>query len=685
MPTRPVMSSTRGHACAPDESPPSGPDWRQPVFVADEQEFRGENWHRILTDFLPHIVWSAAPDGANDYCNLQWNAYTGQAAEASRGGGWADALHPDERRQVMAWWDACVRGEGRRDIRYRLRRADGSYRWHLVRAMPIRNSAGDVIKWIGNAIDIHDQIQAEEQLQASDAKYRDLVEMSQDAIYIRSKGKFVFANAATARIYGASNPEELIGESPMDFAHPDYADKLRRRWAQLETAREPLPPCQLKLIRKDGTIIDVESIASPIEYQGEPAAHVVVRDISERKALQQQQLDLVQEQAAHAQAAALAKHSQLLAEAVPNMVWTARTDGYLDYVNQRVLDYMDCSFGEIEGRGWIKYVHPEDLPTVQERWAQSLGDGSAFEVEERFRRGSDGSYRWHIARALPVRDADYHIVTWVGTCVDIDDQKQAQALLNSSRARLETAVMLRTRELLQANAALRASEEKLRNLSAHLQSAREAERTSIAREIHDELGASLTAVKMDVSRYIRTFDGMPPASRDLLAGVAALVDSSIQTVRRIATRLRPSILDHLGLWPALEWQLEEFENRYSVQCSVEFDAMPSGLDKDAQTAIFRIVQEALTNVARHARASRAHLHVSGTADQVHIEISDNGVGIPVDKLSDPASCGIQGMHERAEAFGGHIQVDSSARTGTRLRISFPLHCKAAHPLAKEVT
>lgn len=693
MATRPVKSRTLGHCRAQDpHSPPARnelsvpyPDEQRPAMpVADEHDLREENWHRFLTEFLPHIVWSAAPDGANDFCNLQWCEYTGLSAEATRGDGWSAALHPDERRHVLDWWRRCLTGEERRDIRYRLRRADGSYRWHLVRAMPIQSPAGKIIKWIGDAIDIHEQVEAEAKLQASDAKYRNLVEMSQDAIYIRSKGKFVFANAATARIYGVSSPEELLGRSPMDFAHPDYAEKLKRRWVELETRRKPLPPYQLKLIREDGSEIDIESIASPIEYEGELAAHVVVRDISERKALQQQQLDLVHEQAAHAQATALAEHFELLAEAVPNMVWTARADGYVDYVNRRVLDYMDCSFNDIEGWDWIKFVHPEDLPTVQSRWAQSLAAGSAFEVEERFRRGGDGSFRWHIVRALPVRDADCRIITWVGTCIDIDDQKQAQVLLNSSRARLEQAVMLRTRELLLANSALRISEGKLRNLSAHLQSAREAERTSIAREIHDELGASLTAVKMDLARYVKTFDNIPAASRDLLAGVASLVDSAVQTVRRIATQLRPSILDHLGLWPALEWQLEEFENRYSVQCSIELDAMPSGLDKDAQTAVFRIVQEALTNVARHARATRVHVKVSEVVEHVRIDIADNGIGIPAEKLSDPASCGIQGMHERAEAFGGRIQLESTPTDGTRLYIDFPLRHKAAPRVAGEV-
>jgi PAS domain S-box-containing protein len=655
------------------------------MVVADEHELRAESWPGFLTEFLPHIVWSATAGGANDFCNLQWSTYTGLSGEATRGDGWMAALHRDERPQVLEWWRRCLTGEGCRDIRYRLRRADGHYRWHLVRALPIQNAEGNIIKWIGNAIDIHDQVEAEAQLKASDAKYRDLVEMSQDAIYIRMGSRIVFANAATARIYGVSSPEELLGRSPLSFIHSDYIEALKKRWHELETKRKPLPPYEAKLIRGDGSVIDIESIASPIDYQGQPAAHVVVRDISERKSLQQRQIDLLKEQAAHAQATALADHFELLAEAVPNMVWTAATDGRLEYANRRVLDYMDCSFGDLEGEGWTRFVHPEDLPMVKSRWARSLASGSAFEVEERFRRGHDGSYRWHIVRALPVRAADQHIVTWVGTCVDIDDQKQAQALLNSSRARLEMAVMLRTQELLQANAALRISEGKLRNLSAHLQTAREAERASIAREIHDELGASLTAVKMDLTRYVKTFDHIPAASHDLLAGVVSLVDSAIQTVRRIATRLRPSILDHLGLWPALEWQLQEFESRYGVQCSIEFDDMPSDLDKDAQTALFRIVQEALTNVARHAQASRVRVHVSEAQGQVRIEMTDNGSGIAAEKLSDPASCGIQGMHERAEAFGGQIQLGSALTGGTRLYIMFPLPHKAVRPAAGKVT
>jgi PAS domain S-box-containing protein len=365
------------------------------------------------------------------------------------------------------------------------------------------------------------------------------------------------------------------------------------------------------------------------------------------------------------------------------MVWMSSADGRLEYVNNRMLDYLGCDFDGLAGRKWTRFVHDDDLAGVTSQWTESLASGKALEVEERLRR-RDGIFRWHLVRALPVRDERGRIDRWVGTCVDIDDQKQAQVLLKSSRERLETAVTLRTQELVKANAALRASEEKLRKLSAHLQSAREAERTAVAREIHDELGALLTAVKMDLARYLRNCHDMPQASQDLLTGVAALVDTSIQTLRRIATQLRPSILDHLGLWPALEWQLDEFQNRYGVRCHIEFNAMPSGLAKDAQTALFRIVQEALTNVARHAQATRVRLIVGEADGCAAIEIVDDGVGIPPEKLSDPTSCGIQGMHERAEAFGGRITLKSTRGGGTRIFIRFPLLEVAHQAIAGEV-
>ncbi len=682
---------------------PAGAQRRRGVF----SEHRGDNaatearfWHGFVSDFLPQMVWTAGPNGAVDFCNRCWTEYSGLLREDSRGNGWMKAVHPDELENTRRWWEVAVSGGPCLDIRYRLlRAADGEYRWHLGRAAAVRDRAGAILKWIVTAIDIHEQILGEERLQASEARYRNLVELSRDAIYIRAEGGIVSANAATARMYGVASVEELIGKPIEPFIHPDHVAAVRERIRKLDDERCDLPPMELKLVRRDGSEIEVESIASPCDYQGRPSAHVVARDITARKALERRQAKLVQELAVYAHAAAAAEHFRLLAEAVPSMVWTARADGYVDYVNRPTLDYFGCAFTHIEGWGWDKIVHPEDLPACRERWLHSLASGEGYEISMRVLRGSDSAYRWHLVRALPVRDAAGAIMLWVGAGTDIDEQKQVETLLQESRARLEDAVELRTRDLVSVNnallkeiserkhteEALRASQEKLRKLSAHLQSARESERTAVAREIHDELGATLTAVKMDLHWYAKTLANGKPLSNDKLSDTGVLVDSAIQTVRRIATGLRPSILDHLGLWPAIEWQVQELQKHYRIGCELHFESPPANLEAEAQTALFRIVQEALTNVVRHARATQIRVRVYKTGDDVVVDIHDNGVGLPSAKLLDPGSSGIHGMRERARAFRGEVQILTGKDSGTSVNARFPLKNKVRNrtELARE--
>jgi PAS domain S-box-containing protein len=518
--------------------------------------------------------------------------------------------------------------------------------------------------------------------------YRDVVELSQDAIYVWCDGCFVFANRATARLLGMASPEDLIGRRVLDFVHPDSIPVAQRRLKNLLADGELLSPQELKMIRADGQVLDVEAIATLFDYRGRKAAHVILRDIAERKALQRDQLQRLQEEAEHQRLKAERDYFRQLFETTPNLAWTARPDGYIDYVNQRTLDYLSLQESDIEGWNWQQFVHPDDLPDILKRWSRSLATGEPYEVELRL-RGGMGAYHWHLSRGLPVRNEQGEILRWVGTTTDIHDQKEARAILEQSQVRLAEAVRLRTEDLLGANTALReeieerkyvekalrASREKLRKLSAHLQSARESERAAVAREIHDELGATLTAAKMDLHWFAKTLaDGQLPRA-DKLSEAVELVDSAIQTVRRIATELRPSILDHLGLWPALQWQLQEFELNFGIPCQI--DPAPSGilLENDAQTAVFRIFQEALTNIARHAHATRVHVGLRPERNGILVRISDNGVGLPPGKIMEPEACGIQGMRERARTFGGDVRFEQTLGGGASVVVKFPARFK----------
>jgi PAS domain S-box-containing protein len=221
---------------------------------------------------------------------------------------------------------------------------------------------------------------------------------------------------------------------------------------------------------------------------------------------------------------------------------------------------------------------------------------------------------------------------------------------------------------------LRQSNAKLRELSQHLESVREGERTRIAREIHDELAGTLTGIKMDLS-LAQVLDGEVPGElRDKLERSARLVDNAIQSTRRIINDLRPSLLDNLGVWAAIDWLTNELSKRANLPCEVEIEetAEETELAPARTTALFRIVQEALNNVGRHAKASRVRVHAYINGGHVVVEIIDNGRGLNEADLAKTGHWGVMGMHERAISHGGEVHVNSTPGAGTSVRIVMPI-------------
>jgi len=219
---------------------------------------------------------------------------------------------------------------------------------------------------------------------------------------------------------------------------------------------------------------------------------------------------------------------------------------------------------------------------------------------------------------------------------------------------------------------LRASREQLRELSRHLESVREEERTSMAREIHDELGQTLTALKIDLSWLAKRLPHEQESLVEKTESMYELVDRAIQTVKRISTELRPGALDDLGLADAIEWQIQDFGKRTDIKST--FSASPEGivLDRDRSTAVFRICQEALTNIVRHAKATRVSVSLNTGPNRVSLKISDNGQGIEESQILDPTAFGLIGMRERARYLGGDVRISGAPGKGTLVVMSMPL-------------
>jgi PAS domain S-box-containing protein len=232
-------------------------------------------------------------------------------------------------------------------------------------------------------------------------------------------------------------------------------------------------------------------------------------------------------------------------------------------------------------------------------------------------------------------------------------------------------------ERLKAENELKESYQKVRDLAAHLQSAREDERINIAREIHDELGQELSALKMDITflnRKIEKTKDNPDweAFQENLKSMINITDQTIKTVRKISSQLRPDVLDKLGLRDAVEWLADDFNKRTGIDCKVECMEFNEELSKNIQTVIYRISQESLTNIMRHAGASKVTIIINNNSDNINLEIQDNGKGITSEEIKNGRSLGLVGMKERAYFVGGFFDIEGVKGKGTKIKVTIPI-------------
>jgi len=297
---------------------------------------------------------------------------------------------------------------------------------------------------------------------------------------------------------------------------------------------------------------------------------------------------------------------------------------------------------------FIDAIHPEDRARVASVNERDREQG--FEVEYRVVR-PDGSMRWIRDRGFPIKDAAGRFYRVTGIAEDITERKQAEERL-------------------------KATSEQLRALSARFQAAREEEGTRIAREIHDELGAALTSLRWDLEGFDEGIseagNGQPQELRQRIEAMMRLTDTTISTVRRIASELRPFALDDVGLIEAIEWQARQFQGRTGiiVQCDCTLES--ADLNREQSTAAFRISQEALTNILRHAQATRVNIQMKEEDGEFILTIGDNGRGITDDEKSGRRTLGLLGMRERAHLAGGKIDIAGSEGKGTVVTIRFPI-------------
>jgi PAS domain S-box-containing protein len=330
----------------------------------------------------------------------------------------------------------------------------------------------------------------------------------------------------------------------------------------------------------------------------------------------------------------------VMADAAPVMMWMADADAQRTFLNKPWLEFTGRSLSDEVGDGWVEGVHEEDRGSCVDTYLAAFRERHPFEIEYRLRR-ADGEFRWVIDRGAPRREVDGRFAGYIGACVDVTALKQSEARLRESEAQL-------------------------RRLAARFESAQERERASVARELHDELGQSLTALKLEMARTVPELlkQGISHDAIDRLQSMIGTLDTAQETVRRLATSLRPPALDHLGLAAAIELEGAALARRTGIRCRVVGNRRVAKLDGIQTTAVFRIVQEALTNVVRHADASAITISINGTARSTSVKIRDNGRGMAAKQMTDPSAIGLLGMRERAELIGAALSISSHPGKGT---------------------
>jgi two-component system sensor histidine kinase UhpB len=325
-------------------------------------------------------------------------------------------------------------------------------------------------------------------------------------------------------------------------------------------------------------------------------------------------------------------------------VYLLRTDRFL-YINEAGARIFGYRVEEIVHRlGPGDLVAPESRALVAEKIRQRLsGEQEAFQYTFGGLRKDGSTIDCEVFGRRILFEGQ---PTILGTLLDVTERRRAEEKLTRSK-------------------------EGLRALAARLQFVREEERAHIAREIHDELGQALTGIKFEIAR-------LPKVAADeaklkpALESMNRLVDGTIQTVRRIATALRPGVLDDLGLVAAIEWQTREFQKRTGIPCEASLPPSDIKLDRDRSTAVFRIFQETLTNVIRHAKATRVNVRLQYHPSSLELEVRDNGEGITDIIVLHPRSLGLLGMRERVIPFGGEFHISGSPGKGTRVVVRLPV-------------
>ncbi len=514
------------------------------------------------------------------------------------------------------------------------KRKDESTLFIRENARAVKNEAGETIFYEGSVEDVTIKHLAELALEQSKTNLMNIFNLSSDAIIIQDLDNNILdINKSAEQLFGYTR-DELISNTKIHLADFDKTDRELFRKYTKDALKGSTQRFEWWGIRKDGSSFPEELILNKLSYNNEDVLLITIRDISERF-----EFERMLEESEY-------KYRNLVEQAADGI--TIIQDGIIRFMNQPLADIYGSEIDKAVGKPFTDFIHTDSLATVKEYYEKRMSGKDVPDEYELALRNLKGEQIFAEIKAAVIdyegKPADLVFVR------DITKRKKAKEKLNLD---LET------------------TNKQLHELSSHMEIVREEERTNIAREIHDELGQALTALKMDLAWLTKKFPDVPSSITEKRDSMKNIINDTIQSVKKISTELRPGILDDLGLSAALEWQTEEFNKRSGIACDTRSNPEEIVTDPARSTAIFRIFQECLTNVSRHSKATKVKVRLKDDHGILTLTVSDNGKGISESDIENPTSYGLKGIQERVYPWNGTVKITGSPGKGTVLIAIIP--------------
>jgi PAS domain S-box-containing protein len=608
---------------------------------------------RLVMETIPGFVWSALPDGDVEFCNQRWLDYTGMSFNEIKGWGWAAAIHPHDITNLRERWREALMQSTSFVAEARMRRSDGSYRWFLIQALPLRRTDGGIIRWYGTNTDIEDLKRAEEEVQKQSSRWEELFEQAPEAIAVLSTDdRIVRVNKEFTRMFGYES-DELPNCPIIDLIVPDALLESAREYkrqlmdgirVEVETVRR----------RKDGSQVHVSLLAVPVtKASGEHFAnYAIYRDITERKYAEER----LRESEARFQA---------MADTAPVLIWMTGTDGLCNYFNKPWLEFTGRTTEQEVGLGWTQGVHPDDVQGCFDGFLPAFQARKPFRMEYRLRR-ADGEYRWLIESGIPRYTPGGEFEGYIGSNIDITERKRAE----EERERLRQVLA----DLAHTNRVTTMGE-----LTA-----------SFAHEIKQPIAAAVT----DARTCLRWLARDPPDMEEAREAASRII-KDVTVASEITSRihslfkkeeLQRELVDMNEIIREMIALLRGEAGRYSISIHTELTTDLPNIRGD-RVQLQQVFMNLMINAidAMHEMNAARDLTIKSQRnpeDQLLVSVSDNGVGLPpqhADKIFDAffttksqgTGMGLPISRSIIESHGGSLWASRNSERGTTFQFTLP--------------